>query len=189
MADPDRERRLASVGREYPGVRVWVVDENDQIQPAGQIGEVVTRSDLVMKGYWNSSSLTADIMRNGWLHTGDMGRYDKDGYVYIVDRKKDMIITGGENVYPREVEETMYAHPAISECAVFGIPHSKWVEAVHAVVVLKSGATTTPEDLIAFCKEKIAGYKAPKSVEIVEEIPKSATGKILKREMKKKYWP
>jgi acyl-CoA synthetase (AMP-forming)/AMP-acid ligase II len=118
-----------------------------------------------------------------------MGRYDRDGYVYIVDRKKDMIITGGENVYPREVEEIMYAHPAISECAVFGIPHPKWVEAVHAVVALKSGATTTPEDLMSFCKERIAGYKAPKSIEIVAEIPKSATGKILKKEMKKKYWP
>jgi acyl-CoA synthetase (AMP-forming)/AMP-acid ligase II len=117
-----------------------------------------------------------------------MGRYDEDGYIYIVDRRKDMIVSGGENIYPREVEEVLYQHPAVLECAVFGIPDSKWVESVHAAVSLKKGATVTPEELIGFCKKNIARYKAPKSIEIMPEIPKGATGKILKREMKSKYW-
>jgi acyl-CoA synthetase (AMP-forming)/AMP-acid ligase II len=141
-----------------------------------------------MHKYWRKPKETQKTIVNGWLHTGDLGHYDEDGYIYIVDRKKDMIVSGGENIYPREVEEVLYRHPAVSECAVFGIPDPKWVEAVHAVISLREGATATPEELIEFCKRKTARYKAPKSVEIVEEIPKSGTGKILKKEMKKKYW-
>jgi acyl-CoA synthetase (AMP-forming)/AMP-acid ligase II len=125
---------------------------------------------------------------DGWVHTGDMGYYDEEGYIYIADRKKDMIISGGENVYPREVEEVLYSHPAVMEVAVIGVPDPYWIERVHAVVAIKKGASTTAEELIAFCKKKIAGYKVPKSVEFVASLPKNPAGKILKRELRAKYW-
>jgi len=182
------KERLLSTGFPAVGVQVRIVDqENEDVAP-GEVGEIIVKSRHIMKEYWNKPQETAETIVNGWLHTGDMGRYDEDGYIYIVDRKKDMIITGGENVYPRDVEEVLHKHPAVLECGVFGIPHPKWVEAVHAVVTLKKGASATPEELIAFCKERIAGYKAPKTLDIVDELPKSATGKILKKEMRKKYW-
>jgi acyl-CoA synthetase (AMP-forming)/AMP-acid ligase II len=141
-----------------------------------------------MKEYWKKPEDTARTLVNGWLHTGDMGYYDKKGYIYIADRKKDMIISGGENVYPREVEEVLYRHPAIAEAAVIGIPDDYWVEKVHALVILKEGTTATAEEIMAFCKKNIAGYKTPKSVEFVSSLPKNPTGKILKKELRAKYW-
>jgi acyl-CoA synthetase (AMP-forming)/AMP-acid ligase II len=184
----EEQERLLSTGFPALGVQVRIVDGDGMDVAPGEVGEIIVKSRHIMKEYWNKPEETAETIVDGWLHTGDMGRYDDDGYIYIVDRKKDMIITGGENVYPRDVEEVLHRHPAVLECGVFGIPHPKWVEAVHAMVTLKQGTSATPEELIAFCKERIAGYKAPKSIEIVEELPKSATGKILKKEMRKKYW-
>jgi long-chain acyl-CoA synthetase len=184
MADPDRERRLASVGREYPGVRAWVVDQNDQILPSGQIGEVVTRSDLVMQGYWNSSSLTAEVMRNGWLHTGDLGYLDDGGYLFLVDRKHDMIITGGLNVYPREVEEVLSAHPAVAQVCVFGRKDAFWGEVVTAAVVTRTGRTLSEAEMKGFAKENLAGYKCPKKVVFLDELPKNQYGKVVRQELK-----
>lgn len=182
--DPDRERRLASVGREYPGVRVWVVDENDQILPSGQIGEVVTRSDLVMKGYWNSSSLTAEVMRNGWLHTGDLGCLDEGGYLFLVDRKHDMIITGGFNVYPREVEEVLSAHPAVAQVCVFGRKDAFWGEIVTAAVVTRTGQKLNETEMQGIAKENLAGYKCPKKIVFLDELPKNQYGKVVRQELK-----
>jgi len=185
---PEEQERLLSIGHPAIGVHVRIVGADGDDVPAGEVGEIIVKSRHIMNEYWKRPKETKETIVNGWLHTGDMGRYDEDGYIYIVDRKQDMIVSGGENVYPRQVEEVLYRHPAISECAVFGIPDPKWVEAVHAVVSLKKGLTVTPEELIEYCKKNIAKYKAPKSIEIVQEIPKSATGKILKKEMRKKYW-
>jgi acyl-CoA synthetase (AMP-forming)/AMP-acid ligase II len=186
---PPREQgRLLSCGRPALDVHVRIVDDKGNDVPVGEIGEIIVQSRHIMKEYWNKPKQTTDTIVDGWLHTGDMGRYDKEGFIYLADRKHDMIISGGENIYPREVEEVLYQHPAVFECAVFGIPAPKWVETVHAVVSLKKGAEVTPEELIEFCKKNIARYKAPKSIEIVQEIPKSATGKILKKEIRKNYW-
>jgi acyl-CoA synthetase (AMP-forming)/AMP-acid ligase II len=140
-----------------------------------------------MVGYWRKPDLTKEAIIDGWLHTGDMGYYDEHGYIYIVDRKKDLVITGGENVYPREVEEVLYRHPAVSECAVIGVPDERWVERVHAVIVLKSGQSATADEIIAFCKDNLARYKAPRSVEFIKALPKNPQGKILKKELRAKY--
>ena len=188
LGDPDKEKILLSCVYPALGVHVRIVDGERKDVPPGQVGEIIVKSRHIMREYWKKPDESQETIVDGWLHTGDLGRYDADGYIYIVDRKKDMIVSGGENIYPREVEEVLYRHPAVSECAVFGIPDPKWVEAVHAVISLKKGATLTSEELIAFCKKEIARYKAPKSIEIVEDIPKSGTGKILKKEMRKRYW-
>jgi len=185
---PREQQRLLSCGRPALGVHVRIVDENGTDVSVGDIGEIIVMSRHIMKEYWKRPQETAETIVDGWLHTGDMGSYDEDGYIYIVDRRKDMIISGGEHIYPREVEEVLYQHPAVLECAVFGIPDPKWVESVHAVVSLKKGAMAIPEELMEFCKNNMARYKAPKSLEIMPEIPKGATGKILKREIKDKYW-
>ena len=183
-----QRKRLKSVGQPAFNVQTRVVDENNMDLPPGQVGEIIANSRHRMKEYWNNPEETKKKIVDGWLHTGDMGYYDNDGYIYLVDRKEDMIVTGGENVYPREVEEILYQHPAVRECSVFGIPDPKWVETVHAVVSLRDGMDATAEDLINFCKENMTRYKAPKSVEFMKELPKNATDKILKREMKDKYW-
>ena len=185
---PREQQRLLSCGRPALGVHVRIVDENGTDVSVGDVGEIIVMSRHIMNEYWKKPQETKKAIVDGWLHTGDMGRYDEDGYIYIVDRKQDMIISGGEHIYPREVEEVLYQHPAVLECAVFGIPDPKWVEVAQAAVSLKKGATATPEELIEFCKKNLARYKAPKSIEIMTEIPKGATGKILKREMKAKYW-
>jgi len=184
----EEQKKLMSAGRPDIGVQVRIVDdEGNDVEP-GEVGEITVRSKQIMVEYWHKPDDTLANIVNGWLHTGDMGYYDEEGYIYIVDRKKDMIISGGENVYPREVEEILYRHPAVLEATVIGIPDPYWVERVHAVVVTKKGASTTAEELIAFCKENIAGYKAPKSVEFVDSLPKNPAGKILKRELREKYW-
>jgi acyl-CoA synthetase (AMP-forming)/AMP-acid ligase II len=141
-----------------------------------------------MKGYWRNPEATAETIRNGWLHTGDVGYMDESGYLFIMDRSKDMIISGGENIYPREIEEVLVRHPAVREVAVIGVPDPKWGEAIKAVVSLEKNRTTTEEDLIAFCKDNLASYKKPKSVDFVDELPKNNYGKILKRDLKADYW-
>ncbi|MFH1243218.1 MAG: long-chain fatty acid--CoA ligase [Pseudomonadota bacterium] len=183
----DSQRKEASVGTPLIAVEMRVVDENDSEVATGQVGEVVFRGNNLMKGYYKDPDATREAMRNGWMHTGDLGRLDEEGFLYIVDRKKDMIITGAENVYPREVEEVLYAHSKIAEAAVIGIPDPKWGEAITAVVVLNSGAEASQEEIIDFCRGKIAGFKCPKSVKFLEELPKNAAGKILKRVLRERY--
>jgi acyl-CoA synthetase (AMP-forming)/AMP-acid ligase II len=185
--DPVSERRLASAGREYPGVQVKVVDENDHPLGSGEVGEVITRSDLVMRGYWNQPDKTEEALRGGWLHTGDIGYMDEDGYLYLVDRKHDKIITGGLNVYPREVEEVLSTHPAVAQSAVFGVNDPLWGEAITAAVVLRQGTKVTVEELMQFCKEHLTGYKRPKKIYFLEDLPKNLYGKVLRKELKKRF--
>ncbi len=179
----DRERKPGSIGTPISGVEMRVVGEDDDEVPQGEVGEIVIRGYNVMKGYWRRPEATAETIRDGWLHTGDMGYVDEDGYFFIVDRKKDMIIRGGYNVYPREIEEVLYEHPAVREAAVLGVPHDEYGEEVGAAVALKDGATATPEELREFVKEQVAAYKYPRQVWLVEDLPKGPTGKILKREI------
>jgi long-chain acyl-CoA synthetase len=177
--------RLRSAGVAMPHVEIRIVDAEDRDCPQGTIGEIVLRGPNVMKGYWNRPEETARALRGGWYHTGDAGYLDADGYLYIVDRVKDMIVTGGENVYSAEVENTLQQHPSVSQCAVIGVPHDTWVEAVHAVVVLNAGARASAEELIAFCRERIAGYKCPRGVSFrTEPLPLSGTNKVLKTELR-----
>ncbi|MFH1125414.1 MAG: AMP-binding protein [Pseudomonadota bacterium] len=185
---PEVQARLTSCGQPSFGCHVRIVDEKGNDVPPGEVGEIIVKSRHTMIEYWRKPEETAKALVDGWLHTGDMGRYDEQGYIYIVDRKNDMIISGGENIYPREVEEVLYRHPAVLECCVIGIPHPKWVESVHAVVSFKRGMSATPEELMEFCRQNIARYKAPKSVEILDELPKSSANKILKRLLREKYW-
>jgi acyl-CoA synthetase (AMP-forming)/AMP-acid ligase II len=189
LGKPQEEQKvLASCGQPCVGVHVRIIDEkNNDVKPH-MVGEVVVQSKMVMVEYWQKPDETRDVLVDEWLHTGDMGYYDERGYIYLVDRKKDMIVTGGENVYPREVEEVLYRHPAVSEAAVIGVPDDLWIERVHAVVVLKEGQQVAGEEIMEFCKQPLARYKAPKSVEFVESLPKNPQGKILKRELRKKYW-
>ena len=181
--------RLASCGREAAGVRLRLVDAEGNPVPAGGVGEIVTRGPNVMKGYWKRPEETEEALRGGWMHTGDIARIDEQGFVFIVDRAKDMIISGGENIYTTEVENALYEHPAVLEAAVIGIPHERWGEAVHAAVVLRPGHEASESDLIEFCHTKIAGYKCPKSAAIwTDPLPKSGPGKILKTELRKPFW-
>ena len=186
--DPVRLRRLASAGREVAGVRVRVVDEQDNDVPTGEPGEIVARSDLVMKGYWNNPQATAETLRGGWLHTGDLGYLDSEGYLYITDRKNDMIISGGANIYPREVEEVIARHHAVAEVVVIGVPDAKWGEAVKAIVVPQQGVQGTADDIIDFCRANLASYKKPQSVEFLTSLPKNAYGKVLRRDLRDRYW-
>jgi acyl-CoA synthetase (AMP-forming)/AMP-acid ligase II len=185
---PDREERLASAGIPRTDVEVKIFDKEDNELPPGKIGNIVTRSDLVMKGYWRNPEATEATIRGGWLDTGDMGSLDDNGYLFIMDRSKDMIISGGENIYPREIEEVLIQHPAVREVSVIGVPDAKWGEAIKAVVALVPDHRVTEQELIAFCRENIASYKKPKSVDFVEELPKNNYGKILKRELRAGYW-
>ncbi len=180
--------RLASCGRAVPGVEVKIIDDQGREVPYGEPGEIMVQSPLLMVGYWEKPEATAAALKNGWLHTGDMGRMDPDGYVYIVDRKKDMIVSGGENIYPREIEEVLYAHPAVLEAAIIGVPDELWGESVMALVVLRPGQAATADELIAFSAERLARYKRPKSVEFRDVLPKSPSGKILKKDLREPYW-
>jgi long-chain acyl-CoA synthetase len=162
-----------------------VVDEEDSDVPDGTLGEIVLRGENILKGYYRNPDATAATFRDGWFHTGDIGYRDADGFYYIVDRKSDMIIRGGENIYPREIDEVLYQHPAVSAAAVIGVPDPLYGEEVAAFIVLKEGATATEEELIDFCGKHLADYKCPKTLRLVEEIPKGPTGKLLKRELAK----
>jgi long-chain acyl-CoA synthetase len=178
-----------SAGQAVVNADVVIMDANDQPLPTGGIGEICVRGPMVMLGYWRQPEMTAQALRNGWMHTGDAGYIDARGFVFLVDRVKDMIVTGGENVYSAEVENVIYQHPAVHECAVIGVPSDAWGEAVHAIVVTKPGVVAEPEEIIAFCRERIAHYKTPKSCEVrAEELPKSGAGKILKTELRKPFW-
>ncbi|WP_405879414.1 long-chain fatty acid--CoA ligase [Streptomyces sp. NBC_01136] len=179
----DAERRPGSIGTPIPGVRMRVVDSKGHEVPHGETGEIVIRGHNVMKRYWQRPEATAEAIRDGWLHTGDLGRVDQDGYFWIVGREKDVIIRGGYNVYPREIEDVLDEHPAVAEAAVVGLPHPDLGEEVGAAVVLKRGASTTAEELRAYVKRQVAAYKYPRKVWIVDTLPKGATGKILKREI------
>jgi long-chain acyl-CoA synthetase len=180
---PDKVRKPGSIGTPIEGVEMRIVGEDGAELPRGEIGEIVIRGHNVMKGYWGNPDATAQAIRQGWFHTGDLARIDEDGYFYIVDRKKDLIIRGGYNVYPREIEEVLYEHPDVAEAAVIGIPHDELGEDIGAAVKLKPGATATPADLRAFVRERVAAYKYPRQVWIVADLPKGPTGKILRREV------
>jgi len=183
------ERRLASCGKPVKGVDVRVVKEDDFDAKPGEVGEIIARGPNIMLGYWKRPEDTEDVLRDGWLHTGDLATVDEDGYIYLVDRKKDMIVTGGENVYSTEVEAVLYSHPSIKEAAVIPVPDADWGEAVHACVVLRDGRQTTTEELVEFCRERLANYKVPHSIEFIEgELPKGGTGKILKKQLRERYW-
>ena len=183
----DQLRKAGSAGKPSINVETQVVDDDDQPLPAGEVGEIVHRSPHAMLGYWNDPEKTAETFRNGWFHSGDLGVIDDEGYLSVVDRKKDMIKTGGENVASREVEETIYAHPAVQEVAIFGISDPRWIEAVTAAVVLRSGSQVTAAELVAFCRERLAGFKVPKYIVLVDELPKNASGKLLKRELRDRF--
>ena len=185
---PEQMARLGSAGIPRTEVEIKIVDAADNELPAGEMGEIATRSDLVMKGYWRDPEATAETLRNGWLHTGDVGYMDEKGYLFLMDRSKDMIISGGENIYPREIEEIIIKHPAVREVAVVGTPDPKWGEAVTAVVALVPGEAVSEDELIALCKEHIASYKKPKAIDFADELPKNNYGKILKRELREAYW-
>jgi len=179
------ERRLGSVGKPIPGVEVKILDDQDRELPAGTVGEICVRGPSVMQGYYRMPEETQKTLKNGCLHTGDVGRLDADGYLYIVERKKDLIIRGGFNIYPREVEEVLYAHPKVAEAGVVGMPDPLMGEDVLAFVVVKAGQEANAEEMMAFCAEKLARFKCPKQVRFVESLPKSPVGKILRKELRK----
>jgi acyl-CoA synthetase (AMP-forming)/AMP-acid ligase II len=186
----DQLRFKSKTGKEFIGVELKVVnDRGEEIKKdEKEVGEILVKGDIVTKGYWKLPEETEKSIKDGWLYTGDMAMMDEEGYVTIVDRKKDMILTGGENVYSTEVENVLYMHPAILECAVVGVPDQKWGEAVKGIVVLKSGQKATAEEIIQFCKDKIAHYKAPKSIDFIDALPRTGSGKIHKKGLRDKYW-
>jgi fatty-acyl-CoA synthase len=186
-ADLNSER-LLSCGQPLDGVEIRVVDATGEPLPPRQVGEIVCRTTQIMKGYWNLPEETARAIKGGWLHTGDAGYLDEDGFLYIYDRVKDMIVSGGENIYPAEVESALYGHPDIADVAVIGVPDQCWGEAVKAIVVLKPGKNANADEIIAYARERFAGYKLPKSIDFVDDLPRNPSGKILKRELRERYW-
>jgi long-chain acyl-CoA synthetase len=180
------QRKVLSIGKPIWGVQVRVVDDNDQPLEPGEenVGEIVIRGHNIMKGYYNKPEATEEAFKGGWFHTGDLAYMDKDGFFFIVDRKKDLVIRGGYNVYPREIEEVLFGHPAVAEAAVIGKPDEKLGEEVLAFVALKQGADATEDEIKAYCKERLAAYKYPREVRIVDDLPKGPTGKILKKELR-----
>lgn len=180
--------KLRSCGVPYPGTIIRCMDDDGNPVPTGEVGEIAIKSDFVMKGYWNRPEATEESIREGFFYSGDAGYFDEDGFLYIYDRVKDMIISGGENIYPAEVENAVFAHPDIADAAVIGVPDEKWGEAVKAIVVLQPDTSPSPEDIIAFTKERIAGYKCPKSVEFIDVLPRNPSGKILRKDLREKYW-
>lgn len=184
---PERGK-LRSCGKPNPGVEIRTVDAEGTPTGVGEVGEIVMRSECVMKGYWNRPEATAEAIRDGWFYTGDAGYFDDEGFLYIHDRVKDMIVSGGENVYPAEVENALFGHAAVADVAVIGVPDEKWGEAVKAVVVRGPGSDVTAEDIISYAKTQIAGYKVPKSIDFIEALPRNPTGKVLRRQLREPYW-
>ena len=180
--------RLASCGRPMFGARARIVDENGNELPPGAVGEILYQGESMMAGYWGRQAETEAVIRDGWLHTGDAGYMDRDGFLFIKDRIRDMIITGGENVYPAEIEAVLAEHPDLLEVAVIGIPDPKWGETVKACVVRRKGSTLTAEALIDWCRDRLAGYKRPRSVDFLDALPRNASGKMLKRQLREPYW-
>jgi len=183
----EKQKRLASSGRAVVNYEVRIVDDHDNDVPVGEVGEIIVRSEAMMREYWQMPEETAKKLKDGWLHTGDLGRVDEEAYVYIVERKNDLIISGGVNIYPREVEEVLYRHPAVSEASVVGVADEHWGEVVKAVVVLRNGSEATESEIKEFCGQHLAGYKKPKSVDFWKELPKSPQGKVLKKEIRAHY--
>ncbi|MBI2767105.1 MAG: long-chain-fatty-acid--CoA ligase [Chloroflexi bacterium] len=183
----NKERRLRSVGKSMPDVEIGIMDERNRLLPAGEEGEICVRSDRVMKGYYKQEDATSSAIIDGWLHTGDVGKVDEGGYLFITGRKKDLIIRGGENISPGEIENTLEGHPAVEEAAVIGVPDPDWGEVVKAVLVLKPGQSATPQEIIEYCKARLASFKAPQYVAIVHELPRNALGKVLKNDLRKAY--
>jgi len=185
---PEKIKRLASCGKPIPGVSVKVLNERGEEVEPGEIGELTTKSPMVMKGYWKMPEETETTLRDGRFYTGDLCTVDEEGYIYVKDRKKDMIISGGFNIYPFELESVLQEHPAIADAAVFGIPDEQWGEAVCAHVVLREGMDATEDEIIGFMKQNLASYKKPKKIEFVAQLPRTLSGKILKRDLREKYW-
>jgi len=187
--DPAGNQRMRAAGLPMPGVEIRIIDGDGKTLPPNTVGEVATRSKANMAGYWKLEQATRKTVgEDGWLRTGDAGYMDEDGYLYIHDRVKDMIISGGENIYPAEVENAVYGHPDVAEVAIIGVPDEKWGEAVKAVVALKPGASPDPDSILAFARERIAGFKAPKSIDFVDALPRNPSGKILKKDLRAPYW-
>jgi acyl-CoA synthetase (AMP-forming)/AMP-acid ligase II len=186
--DPADARKLLSCGYAQAGVELRIVGDDGTDQPAGQVGEIAVRSPQIMRGYWKLPDATKRALDGDWFLTGDAGYLDDKGYLYIYDRVKDMIVSGGENIYPAEVESALFGHPDVADVAVIGVPDERWGEAVKAVVVKKSGAGVTAGELLTWARDRIAGYKLPKSVDFIDALPRNPTGKILKRELRRPYW-
>jgi len=182
------QERLKSAGKALPYIEVRIENKEGDILPPGEVGEICIKTPSIMSGYWKMPGETDKAIRQGWMHTGDAGHMDEDGYVYISDRINDMIVSGGENIYPIEVENAIFSHPAVADVAVIGIPDDLWGEAVKAIVILNDGAPATTDDIIAFAKQQIASYKAPKTVDFVEQLPRNAAGKVLKKDLRAPYW-
>jgi len=182
------EEKLKSCGRPLGDVQLRIVNAMGETLPPGQVGEIICRTRKTMKGYWNRPEANATTIRDGWLHTGDAGYVDDTGLLYIYDRMKDMVVSGGENVYPAEIESVLYSHPAIADIAVIGVPDEKWGEAVKAVIVPKPGHAPDAAEIIAYARERLAGYKIPKSIDFVETLPRNPTGKVVKHEIRAPYW-
>ncbi len=184
----EQPKLLLSAGLPAKGTEIRIVDDDDTPLPNGALGEIVARGPQLMRGYWNRPEESAEVLRGGWLHSRDIGYIDDEGYIYVQDRLKDMIVSGGENVYPRVVEDVLFQHPAIADAAVIGVPDERWGEAVKAVVVLRAGMTTTEEEIIGFCRGKLGGFELPRSVDFVDALPRNPSGKVLKRDLREPYW-
>jgi acyl-CoA synthetase (AMP-forming)/AMP-acid ligase II len=184
----DKPALLLSAGRPALGTEIRVVDELDQLLPVGAIGEIVARGPQLMRGYWNRPDDSRAALRGGWLHTGDAGYLDDEGLLYVQDRLKDVIISGGENVYPRAVEDVLFQHPAVADVAVIGVPDERWGETVKAVVVLREGMAASADEIADYCRGKIAGFARPRSVDFVDALPRGPSGKVLKRVLREPFW-
>ena len=185
--DPERGK-LRSCGKALSGVEIKIIGDSGEEMPTGEIGEVITKSALNMKGYWNKPDATKEAIQDEWFFSGDAGYFDEEGYLYIHDRVKDMIVSGGENIYPAEVENALMSNPEIIDAAVIGIPDEKWGESVKGFVVLKDGAELSEVDIISYVKSQIAGYKCPKSINFIDMLPRNPSGKVLRRELRAPFW-